>query len=126
MRVEPGPLREALWVRSGGYCEVCGRVLHPEFWAWHHRKLRKHGGPDCCCNALAVHHECHNGNRTSIHLSPKISYENGWLVRSSATPTAVPVMLPGQKKRWLTCDGQYLEDPPSPTRSNHVVLDHTE
>jgi hypothetical protein len=49
----------------------------------HHRKLRKHLGPDTDDNLLAVCHPCHR----HIHDQPEESYMNGTLIPSWAEIT---------------------------------------
>ncbi|CAB4194609.1 HNHc domain containing protein [uncultured Caudovirales phage] len=102
--------REALFSRCKGMCEKCGGAL-PESWAAHHRKLRKHGGKDDINNVLALHHECHNLGTDSVHLNPKNSYANGWLVSAYADHATAPVKLAGNWWVILTEDGDYEGSP---------------
>jgi hypothetical protein len=53
----------------------------------HHRKLRKHGGPDTVENLIVVHAACHQ----AIHMNPTDSYDNGWLVPSWGDPANTPI-----------------------------------
>lgn len=64
----------------------------------HHRKLRSQLGKDELSNLLAIHHHCHNGSTTSVHLSPAPAYERGQLVRSWDDPAITPLILPGERK----------------------------
>lgn len=98
--------REALYKRCRGNCEKCGGGL-PDNWAAHHRKLRKHGGPDSLDNVIALHHECHNLGTDSVHLNPKRSREMGWLVSAYADPTTAPMWLPFEGWVLLSTDGTY-------------------
>jgi hypothetical protein len=102
-------LREALYVRSQGVCDVCGLPLPEDSWAAHHRKLRSQGGQDTLSNLLALHHACHNGNTNSVHLAGKISRTNGYLVSAYANPEETPVLLHGKKPTLLTDDGEMTE-----------------
>jgi hypothetical protein len=100
-------LRLLIFKRCGGYCERCGTPIDERDMAAHHRRLRSQGGKDEVENLLAVHHACHNGHTRSIHLNPAESYANGWMVRSHAEPSAVPVLLPGRHWALLTPDATY-------------------
>jgi hypothetical protein len=94
-------LREALFQRSGGYCELCGGVL-PESWALHHRKLKSQGGKDELSNIVALHHECHNLGTDSVHLNPAKAVSMGFIVPSWDTPEDVLICTPeGGKVRLL-------------------------
>jgi hypothetical protein len=53
----------------------------------HHRKLKKHLGPDTDANLLNVCHPCH----LEVHRHPKDCYLNGLLVPSWADPEEWPV-----------------------------------
>lgn len=72
----PDDVKAEVRRRSGGHCEFPGcpsPIQH-----FHHRKLKKHGGPGTLHNCLGlcvVHHQY-------IHANPKESYENGWLLHS--------------------------------------------
>ena len=111
-RSATGDLRERLWERCGGYCEVTGEPLG-DSWAMHHRKLRKHGGPDCLSNLLAVTHQAHNLGTDAIHLHPRRSYDHGWLVQSFANPALTPVAISGRGLVYLTESGEYLSTWPA-------------
>jgi 5-methylcytosine-specific restriction endonuclease McrA len=100
--------RKALYERCKGYCEKCGGAL-PEGWAAHHRKLRSQGGKDTLDNVVALHHECHNLGTKSVHLNPKQSYEDGFMVKSWANPDEMPLNLALCRLVTLTKDGQYKE-----------------
>jgi hypothetical protein len=98
--------REALLNRCKGYCEFCGGAL-PDSWAAHHRKLRSQGGKDDLDNVVALHHECHNLGTNSVHLNPKKSYENGFMVHSWETPENTPLHLAHEMWVLLTQQGEY-------------------
>lgn len=100
--------RKALYERCKGSCEFCGGVL-PESWAAHHRKLRSQGGKDDLENVVALHHECHNLGTNSVHLNPKQSYEDGFMVRSWANSKETPLNLTHCRWVVLTTDGKYEE-----------------
>lgn len=86
--------REAVYDRQSGYCWWCGLPLGDN-WALHHRKLRKHGGPDTLGNLLALHHRCHNLGTGSVHLAPADAYERGFLVHSWDDPHKTPLRRHG-------------------------------
>jgi len=75
----------------------------------HHRKLRKHGGPDALCNLIALCSPCHNIAPGSVHQNPADSYERGYLVKSWDDPLTAPLTLPNGRKVLLTEDGQYQD-----------------
>lgn len=101
-------------VRSGGYCEKCGRPL-TESWALHHRKLRSRGGKDTASNLVALHHECHNTGTDSVHLNPSASNQAGLMVATWQDSEEVPLILPSGAIVLLTDDGsyRYLEGKPN-------------
>lgn len=93
-RARPGPsvpqaVRDALWLRSGGRCDLCGEMLSVrQVWHAHHRLRRSQGGLDELANLLALHPVCH---LTIVHGDPARAYEHGWLVRSAQDPGEVSV-----------------------------------
>lgn len=98
-------LREQLWQRCNGYCEVCGFPLEKENYALHHRKLRSRGGKDEIANVMALHHKCHNLGTNSVHLNPKWATENGFMVSAYDTPDLIWVSTPNGGKIYLSNDG---------------------
>jgi 5-methylcytosine-specific restriction endonuclease McrA len=98
-------LREAVFNRDR-YCVKCGRPLADPV-AVHHRKLRKHGGPDALSNLVALCSPCHNIAPGSVHQNPADSYERGYLVKSWDDPSTAPLTLPNGRKVLLTDDGEY-------------------
>lgn len=105
--------------RAGYYCEVCGKS--GDNFALHHRKLKSQGGKDEPCNLIAVHHKCHNLGTDSIHLNPKRSVENGWIVPSWAEPSEFPLRLSDGSKVLLDNEGSYItmkEGPDGTDRSS--------
>ena len=101
-------VRELVWQRSRGYCEVCGFPLDPESWDFSHRKARKHKGPDTPENGMAIHHHpCH---LVDIELHPRLARDKGWRVISTENPLEIPIWLYGKLKVWLEPDGTYRFD----------------
>jgi hypothetical protein len=81
-------LSEALWKRSGGFCEVSGRPLHFETFDRHHRRPRGMGGTsqpmtDSLPNLIALDPEVHNGAPWSVHQKPSWSRPRGYLLPKS-------------------------------------------
>lgn len=64
----------------GGACEIGLEQCSGRANQLHHRLRRSQGGDNTRDNILAVCSPCHDW----IHAHPAISYEKGWLVRSSA------------------------------------------
>lgn len=98
-------LRELLWARSGGYCEISGRPLDQETFDAHHRRLKGMGGTyrpltDSLCNLLALDPEVHNGAPWSVHQNSKWSRPRGYLLSAHVEDAAMaitPVLYRGQK-----------------------------
>ena len=84
-------MRDEIVERQQGYCLWCEGPLGAYF-ALHHRKLRKQGGPDALTNLVALHHHCHNLGTGSVHLNPAKAYERGFLVRSWDDETQTPLV----------------------------------
>ena len=99
-------LRELVFSRSKGYCELCGTQL-PEGWAIHHRKLRSRGGKDEVENLVALHHTCHNTGTDSVHLNPKKATLKGFMVSSWDDPAKCPITLSDGSSVILTSEGTY-------------------
>jgi hypothetical protein len=99
-------VRQAVYSRSKGYCEKCGKQL-PESWALHHRKLKSRGGKDEVANLVALHHACHNFGTDSVHLNPTQASDKGLMVPSWQAPQECPLTLPDGSIVTLTDDGQY-------------------
>lgn len=72
----PADVKAAADRRAGFHCEFpgCPRPIN----RYHHRKLRKHGGPGTLENCMAL---CDPHHR-HIHDHPSESYAAGWLVHS--------------------------------------------
>lgn len=72
--------RLALWIRSGGACERCGRKVGRKGWDAHHRVKQSLGGLEYLSNLVLVDRACHN----AVHRADQQALELrlGWLVRS--------------------------------------------
>lgn len=77
--------RRIVYERAGGKCELCGRRATE----YSHRKARSQGGKWSPTNALHLCHGCH----AYCHAHPEEAYEQGWFVRSTGDPAAVPVRV---------------------------------
>jgi hypothetical protein len=94
-------LREALWTRSGGRCEVSGKPLDIDTFDAHHRRSKGMGGTsrpdtDTLPNLLALDPIVHNGGPGSVHADRRgVSGPRGWLVSklSSEPLNLVPVLI---------------------------------
>lgn len=82
--------RRIVRARSGGVCEVCGRERATNF---QHRQNRSQLGDWTASNGLDVCGTGTTGCHGRIHQNPRISYERGWSVRSTASPAVTPVWL---------------------------------
>lgn len=98
-------LREAVFARSGGLCELCGERL-TAVWECHHRKLRSQGGLDSVTNLLALHPLCHR----RAHGHPAWAKEVGLIVHSMDNPARVRLALHGETWVRLRADGSYDRD----------------
>ena len=98
----PKELRDLLWRRSGGACELCGVGL-PRGFDVHHRKRRSQGGADTAENTVALHRLCHN----RIHGHVTWAEQVGFLLRSHQTPSRVRLALHGEAWVRLTSAGTY-------------------
>ena len=91
----PQDVRDAVAMRSGGVCEVCGENPLAEV---HHRRPRAMGGTrrastNTAANALGVCRSCHHiieSHRTVARLL-------GWLVPQTTDPAGVPLMYRGRR-----------------------------
>lgn len=93
--------RKLLRARSGGLCEVCQREPATDA---HHRQNRSQGGRWEITNLL---HLCRREHQ-HITVSPAVSYERGWSVRSTDDPAAVPVFLAEHGWVYLTATGGHI------------------
>ena len=100
-------LRQKVFDRDES-CVKCGKFLYDSV-AVHHRKLRKHGGPNTLSNLIALCSNCHNISPGSVHQNPRDSYESGYMVPSWADPEEWPLLLPDGSQVLLKNDGTTLE-----------------
>jgi len=110
-------LREQLWERSGGRCEVSGVRLDPETFDAHHRRNKGMGGdkrPDTNTlpNLLALDPIVHNAGRNSVHACRAWSTERGYLIPKHVDQVAGwPLLLHGRRLVLLGADGRYYPVP---------------
>jgi len=98
-------VREALYRRTNGYCDVCGLVMAEDEMAAHHRKRRSQVGGWNLANLLGCHHGCHNLGTRSIHANPYWAHRYGYLLMSWE-PDSKPVFLHHAYWVQLHDDGQ--------------------
>jgi hypothetical protein len=123
-RVDTGPTwaqRELVIDRALGCCEICGRILFDERarvvgpYSVHHRQPRGMGGSSrreinspanllLLCGDATTPGGCH----AHVESNRALAYGNGWLVRASADPAEVPVLLAGGDWYRLTDDGDRM------------------
>lgn len=124
-------LREVLWSRSGGYCEVSGRPLDREAFDAHHRRLKGMGGTyrpltDSPCNLLALDPEVHNGAPWSVHQNSLWSRPRGYLLSAHVADEVLeitPVLYRGREWALLAENGQLLRLLPSTQRAQWEQLE---
>lgn len=75
------PVKDLVLRRSGGRCEARTPVCTEHAVHFHHRILRSKGGRGTIDNCLHVCAACH----TWIHGHPKVSYEQGWMIRAAGS-----------------------------------------
>lgn len=98
-RVDWKNLRDQLWIRSKGLCEVSGIPLDYDTFDAHHRRPKGMGGdrrPDTntLVNLLALDPQVHNGGPKSVHGNRPRSEVGGWLIPKRIDDAgSVPVML---------------------------------
>lgn len=99
--------REALYERTRGRCEWCGKPMAWFAMAAHHRLLRSAGGTWALSNLMGTHHGCHNVQPGSIHQEPKLAISRGAIVsrHSRLPPAEVSVVMPGGRSWYLEDDG---------------------
>lgn len=112
-----GKLREALWTRCEGLCEVSGIALDPDTFDAHHRRPKGIGGTsrpdtDMLSNLIALDPLVHNGDPQSVHSRRPWSEDRGYLLPQS-TPLAIefPVLLRGARWVYLLNSGEYRDVP---------------
>jgi hypothetical protein len=110
-------LREALWERCGGVCEVSGQPLDRDTFDAHHRRNKGMGGTyrpdtDTLPNLLALAPFVHNLSPGSVHGNPDWSMPRGYLLHQGAANLhLVPVLLHGKLWVMLTPTGLYAPVP---------------
>jgi hypothetical protein len=90
----PKKVRDLIWARSGGLCEIdaCGPVQ-----VFHHRAPRGNGGSSLgwigrAANGLGLSNRCHDRVEGKLPDSSRVtSYVNGWLVRRNGNTIAADV-----------------------------------
>jgi hypothetical protein len=85
-------VRAEVAARSGGLCELGLEGCRVKADCFHHRLRRSHGGPDTAVNLL---HLCNDGCHAFVHANPRLSYERGWLLRS--TDELIPYTFGGTR-----------------------------
>lgn len=106
-------LREQLWQRSGGRCEVSGKDLDQQTFDAHHRRNKGMGGTtrpdrDAIWNLLALDPQVHNGGPESVHGRRRWAQKNGFLIPKNVRHLHLwPLKL--HEKTWvlLRPDGGY-------------------
>lgn len=124
-------LREDLWNRSGGYCEISGRPLDQETFDAHHRRLKGMGGTyrpltDSLVNLLALDPEVHNGAPWSVHQNSLWSRPRGYLLSAHIADEVLeisPVLYRGKDWLLLAEDGRLLRLLPSTQRAQWQQLE---
>jgi hypothetical protein len=109
-------VREFLLTRSGGYCEVSGRVLDPDTFDVHHRRNKGMGGTtrpdrDALWNLLALDPATHNAavqGARSVHGSTTWSNPCGYLLWQAEDPAVREFLLHGREWVKIGPDGCYL------------------
>lgn len=96
--------RALVWERSAARCERCGRAPATN---WHHRRNRSGGGLWTPENGMALCGTGTTGCHGEVTVNPRISYQQGWAVRSTQDPAVVPVWIAGQGFVYLTAAGTY-------------------
>jgi hypothetical protein len=104
-------LREALWCRSDGLCEVSGLPLDFDTFDAHHRRPKQMGGTyrpdtDTLPNLIALHPIVHNGNPASVHQAPSWSRPRGYLLHANVDVLeTMPMLYRGRHWVVLMPDG---------------------
>lgn len=108
-------IREQLFERSDGRCEVSGWALDFDTFDVHHRRNRGMGGTDRpdvhdADNLLALNPVVHNGGPQSVHERRAWSEQRGYLIPKHLDhPGMVSVLLFGRRWVFLGKDGQYYD-----------------
>lgn len=110
-------VREALWRRAHGRCEITGIPVTYEGFDAHHRRNKGMGGTsrpdrDWLSNLLCLDPLVHNGGPRSVHARRKWAEKNGYLVPKNVEwASMIPIRLCGRIWVYLTDDGQYAPPP---------------
>jgi hypothetical protein len=96
--------RALVWERASARCERCGRAPATN---WHHRRKRSAGGLWTPENGMALCGTGTTGCHGEVTVNPRISYQQGWSVRSTQDPALAPVWIAGQGFVYLTAAGTY-------------------
>lgn len=114
MRTNWSVVREQLWERCDGRCEVSGQPLDRDTFDAHHRRNKGMGGTsradvDDLDNLLALDPVIHNGGPQSVHGRRRWAEEHGFLIpKLSATPPGMwPVRIGGHRLVLLDKSGGY-------------------
>jgi hypothetical protein len=106
-------IRQQLWERSGGVCEVSGVPLDFETFDAHHRRNKGMGGTsrpdtDSLSNLLALDPLVHNGGSQSVHGRRGWSEYRGYLIPKNALrASGFPVLIRGRWWVFLLSNGSY-------------------
>jgi hypothetical protein len=111
--LEYASVREAVYARARGRCEVCSARITLESMHVHHRRARSAGHrDDGLANLLGLDAACHNDGTHSLHGSPLNAVAHGRIIsrHDRRAPHQVPVSLSGG---WvlLTDDGRSIPLP---------------
>lgn len=112
-RVDWADLREKLWERSRGRCEVSGIPLDRDTFDAHHRRNKGMGGTtrpdrDAIWNLLALDPTVHNGGPRSVHGRRAWSESRGFLVPKGVGNVQVwPIFWHLKLWVYLTPEGGY-------------------
>lgn len=104
----PKRIKELMWERSQGMCEICGLAEPVDA---HHRRPRGKGGTrrsdtNAPSNGLMICRPCHD----IVESRRDFARERGWLVPQSFDPSDVPLIYQGS---WalLTATGSVFRPP---------------
>jgi hypothetical protein len=108
-------IREQLWTRCDGLCEVSGTPLDFDTFDAHHRRNKGMGGDrrpdrDALSNLLAVEPSIHNGGPHSIHGNRPWAESLGFLIPKEQPGVAADVPVLIRARWWMRLDdcGHYF------------------
>jgi hypothetical protein len=112
----PAAKVQAIVVGRDSYsCVRCGRSVIGIRASVHHRKRRSQGGANTPDNLITLCGSEVTGCHGFVHAHPAESLGAGWLVRSTADPALVPVLVISQAGSgmtvWLAGSGAYSFEP---------------